>query len=267
MAITPISKFFINADKFCDNVPLLSTASNLINLFQKCVLSCIPNRIILKSHYYAYLTQKSFSRCFLLLIPLVGKFLISRWETRELIERRNVLQDSHQEVEERLKNVTLDLIEHTPEAFFSMDEEIQSDRSFLIEAAKRNPEVLQFVKPEFLKDKEFFFELIPFKLLALKYASPELLGSEEFMTQAIEINSFSLGYGASPIKDNEKFVLQAVKKCGSVIQFASQRLRREHRIIVEALKSSPIAFHCLDPDIQHLYEYTAQQVLRESRGK
>lgn len=64
-------------DEFCDYVPVVSTISNLVDLFQKAtVLPCLKKSSIDGSSYYAYLKQKSFSRCAVALIPVVGNILV-----------------------------------------------------------------------------------------------------------------------------------------------------------------------------------------------
>jgi|GEM_PF-2893599 len=65
--------FFTAFDRFSDYVPILSTVTNLIDLFQKCVVIPLMNQqSVSSSHYYTYLNQKSFLRCVLLLVPVLG---------------------------------------------------------------------------------------------------------------------------------------------------------------------------------------------------
>ncbi len=64
---------FIQVDQYCDCIPLVSTATNVVNIFSKCMLElCISDKTHLKNRYLVYLNKKSFTKCFILLIPIVG---------------------------------------------------------------------------------------------------------------------------------------------------------------------------------------------------
>ena len=73
MNITPLSGFLVKADQFCDYVPVLSTVSNLIDLF---IINIIMPRTeqsdIDQSHYYSYLKQKQWKNLITYAIPVVG---------------------------------------------------------------------------------------------------------------------------------------------------------------------------------------------------
>lgn len=85
MEINSISKYLINADMFCDNLPVISSVTNLVDLFLKCVIvpfkpkTTFKNSYQLinlkKSDYFTHLHQKSFVLCALLLIPLFGQII------------------------------------------------------------------------------------------------------------------------------------------------------------------------------------------------
>lgn len=251
MAITPISKLFINADKFCDYVPFFSTVSNLINLFQKCVLACVSNRTISKSHYYTYLNEKSFSRCILLSIPFLN-LLISVFTS----SNRKPEPELGKEGEQFERDTALNLLYEFPGAFGEVEPKFRLDKNFVYEAILKNPNVLEHVDKELLKDQAFLLKISRIIPEALGFADPELLKDETFMTQAIETNPWGLEYGSDSIKDNEKIVLSAVKKCGVVIRFGSDRCRKIHAIIIAALKNTTRALFYLDPDIRPKYDYT-----------
>lgn len=53
-------------------MPLVSSATNLINLFQKCIVLPLTDNSKIASNYYCKrLDQKSFLRCFLLVIAVI----------------------------------------------------------------------------------------------------------------------------------------------------------------------------------------------------
>ncbi|MBS4168595.1 HEAT repeat domain-containing protein [Parachlamydia sp. AcF125] len=73
--------FLSKADRVSDYIPGVSTVTNLIDLFQKCaVLPFKQKANISKSHYYSYLKQKSFSRCVVLLLPVIGNILVAIYD-------------------------------------------------------------------------------------------------------------------------------------------------------------------------------------------
>lgn len=76
-----INTFLVKADNFCDYIPCFSTVSNLIDLFQKCVIVHLINKqTVINSRYFTHLKQKSFLRCTVLLIPVIGNVLIGIYD-------------------------------------------------------------------------------------------------------------------------------------------------------------------------------------------
>ncbi|MCX6990779.1 MAG: hypothetical protein NTX49_06945 [Chlamydiae bacterium] len=66
----------IGADKGCDYIPFVSTATTIINIFQKCVILPLMNlRHIKKGKYFEYLDNKSMTRCLWLLVPIIGNLI------------------------------------------------------------------------------------------------------------------------------------------------------------------------------------------------
>src|SRR5580700_9265774 len=93
MQATTCSNFLITTDKFSSYVPFLSTVTNLVDLFQKyVVIPQMRDEDVWNSHYFTHLDQKSFSRCVILLIPIIGNIIIGildyanrQWNDREWI--------------------------------------------------------------------------------------------------------------------------------------------------------------------------------------
>lgn len=81
--MTAISRLLVKADDFSDYIPVLSTATNLVNIFQKCViLPCMTQRFITTSPYYHHLNQKSVIECALSAIPF-AKVIVCMLDTPE----------------------------------------------------------------------------------------------------------------------------------------------------------------------------------------
>lgn len=76
-----ISNYLVKTDNFCDYIPVVSSITNLVDLFQKCVvLPFMDKEAISSSHYYKYINEKSFARCFLLIIPVIGNIIIGIYD-------------------------------------------------------------------------------------------------------------------------------------------------------------------------------------------
>lgn len=65
-----IQKLLVQSDKICDYIPVLSTITNFVDLFQKyIVLPMLHRPSIETNRYFAHLDKKSPFRCVLLMIP------------------------------------------------------------------------------------------------------------------------------------------------------------------------------------------------------
>ncbi len=73
----------VRLDKFCDYIPVVSTVTNLFDLFQKCIiLPQMSEASIRASHYYTYLNyHKSYERCTVLLLPFIGNAIIHHYDS------------------------------------------------------------------------------------------------------------------------------------------------------------------------------------------
>jgi len=73
MSIGSVRSRMVSLDNFFDYVPVFSTITNIVDLFQKClVLPFMDKKNIADSHYFTHIDQKSAGRCALLLIPVIG---------------------------------------------------------------------------------------------------------------------------------------------------------------------------------------------------
>jgi hypothetical protein len=76
--ITEFSTVCVNLDRYLDYVPVLSTITNLIDIFLKYVVQPRMDETDLQTnHYLTYLDTKKLSRCLILTIPLFGNIIIA----------------------------------------------------------------------------------------------------------------------------------------------------------------------------------------------
>jgi Leucine rich repeat len=77
MQINNCSNIFIAFDIKTEFIPIVSTFSNLTNIFQKIyIIPCLRKTAINNNHYYTYLKNKSFMRCCTLLFPIIGNLAV-----------------------------------------------------------------------------------------------------------------------------------------------------------------------------------------------
>ena len=67
----------IQLDYLCDEIPFISTITNLIDLFQKYVVfPMMDESVILESHYFTHIKNKSSVRSTFLLFPIFGNLIV-----------------------------------------------------------------------------------------------------------------------------------------------------------------------------------------------
>lgn len=91
-----VNNTLISIDQICDYVPVASTVTNLVNIFEKCAFSCCSARSINSNRYFTHVKDKSILRCVILLVPILGNIIVgiydliqSRKAEAEDIERKN----------------------------------------------------------------------------------------------------------------------------------------------------------------------------------
>lgn len=81
MMISNFQYNLVKSDLISDRIPLVSTVTNLIDIFQKCLvlplLTLASSDTVKKSYYYTHLNQKSLLRCIVLCIPIIGNIYIA----------------------------------------------------------------------------------------------------------------------------------------------------------------------------------------------
>lgn len=200
----------IKIDTFADYIPVVSTVTNLVDLFFKAVV--LPT-IEKKNHYYTHIDDKSVLRCLILLIPILGNLIVAIYDlTREqgITDREIALQV----IAAELENIGL------------VGPTLRKDKQFAIEALKQDG---QKFKPS--KDVKIFQNL-----------DETLRADAEVVKVALESNTMALEFAAEALKDNEEIVNYAVDRSGLAIQFASARLRADKILAKKAVKKTAGAF-------------------------
>lgn len=162
--INSINSIYVKIDNVCDYLPGLSTVTNLVDLFQKCVtLTLISKKTILNNHYFRTLTHKSPLRCIILLIPLFGNILVGVYD---FANRKHsfkhlflpiVKKDSIalKDASDRLKNdkeIVLAAIQQNSKALYYASDELKADRTILLAAVQEFGEAIGYASDELRRD-------------------------------------------------------------------------------------------------------------------
>lgn len=78
------SERLVNFEKGADYVPFVSTVTGLAGVYQKyMLLPSMSQKQIKESVYYSYLDKKSFRRCLIVSIPILGNLIVYCLEDKE----------------------------------------------------------------------------------------------------------------------------------------------------------------------------------------
>lgn len=68
----------VKLDTYADYIPVVSSITNLVDLFLKYVFRpCVGEAQLQNNHYFAYLDTKTWLRSITLLVPVIGNILIA----------------------------------------------------------------------------------------------------------------------------------------------------------------------------------------------
>ena len=175
MAIPSLDNNLVIFDRALDYIPVVSSLKNLIQIFQKTVfLSQMQSQSISASRYYTYLSQKSFNRYFMLLVPFVGNIIVAICDfTKSRRVRKNpsyaVEQDKnvHQPASEALKGDRKIVLAAVQQVCLCSNNNINSMRnSFLFSDAEEQWPAIEEVFYSFLSFKEL--------LVGIKLGAPKI---------------------------------------------------------------------------------------------
>lgn len=156
---------------YCDYVPVVSIATNIVDLFVKTVILPYKSAVdIEKNHYYTHLKYKDEYRCLALLIfPMMTNL----W----------------------LANVAL--------AIFDLYRRKYNNKEYMLEAFKKDRYALAlYASWQLLNDRDFMLEAFKINNSAL-HSSP-LRANKDFIFDCVKINPSFYGYAGSYGIENEK---------------------------------------------------------------
>ena len=95
-------------DSTCDYIPLVSTATNMIVLFNKGVFQFLPEEIA-KNRYWTHINDKELSRCLILLVPVLGNIYIIVTDYFNYLEDQEAAVDQIQAHQQALQASAVEL--------------------------------------------------------------------------------------------------------------------------------------------------------------
>lgn len=89
-----IATTFAEIDNICDYIPFVSTASNLVDLFEKCVCKYLSKEAVGKNRYWSHINWKDVSRSLILLVPIIGNIYVAFCDYNDYQESKVLCENS-----------------------------------------------------------------------------------------------------------------------------------------------------------------------------
>lgn len=216
----------VKMDSYCDYVPFVSTITNLVDIFEKCVLlNYKNNEQIKKNPYFKHLIEKRFLRCVLVIIPVIGNIVIAFID-----HDQKKIEQNEKEFKQEVANL---LIPNLPgmndnESATSgdiIDEKIDYEK----EKVKFLNHIKQLKSEEKPETKNLFDLIFKFK------------DDFDVMLEAVKLDSFFYLDGGDEIKKNKEIILATVQNNGNLLKDinTSELTKKELKeVVIAAVKKS-----------------------------
>lgn len=233
------SHTLIKSDNICDYIPVISTLSNLTDLFLKYVRIPLANHTLppfnrSPSPYYKHLKEKHTLRCVTLLTPFIGNVIVLIYDCA-----RKILQTAFNNAK---------FIESTaaklPLLMQFANDRLKSAPEFMKKMIKIDPRMIRYASPRLLHDQEFMLtalENYPECLKILALLPPHFLPTHnaEFMLKASEIDPTMINRIDSTLLFNSQFMAKIIKIDPKMLERTSPNLLSDIVFVWEAIKIDP----------------------------
>lgn len=75
-----INNALVWTDRLCDYIPIASTITNLVDIFEKCAFSGCSSKSIKENRYITHIKDKKNLRCAILLVPILGNIIVAIYD-------------------------------------------------------------------------------------------------------------------------------------------------------------------------------------------
>ena len=165
------SNYHIKICNACDYIPVVSTFSNVVKLFNNCIVEPLKNKNLNnKSWIDNHLKNKKVLRNLILLVPVIG----------------NIIYVIYDLVNTIIFYKTLSLVKLNPVALKYAADELKKDREIVLAAVKNDGLALEYAADELKKDRDFILAAVKINGLALEYASDELKKDRDIVLAAVK---------------------------------------------------------------------------------
>lgn len=205
--VTNFPSLLIKADTFCDYVPVLSTISNLVDLFQKYVIVPILTEKGKENHYYKHIKEKSSLRSIALLVPMIGNICIAIFD---IPSKKKVLF--------LIKKFSISLKRFT---------KFQDEKEVVLAACQNGGLELKFASEKLKNDKDVVKLAISKSFYALNFASESLKDDKEIVLSALKQHGgFQLKFASEKLKQDQEVVKAAMNTSIFVVGFADEASKK-----------------------------------------
>jgi hypothetical protein len=229
--VTLPSKILIGMDDVFDYIPLVSTLTNLVDIFIKYViLPHLSAESVQNNHYYSHLEQKQLWRCLVLSIPCgIGNLALGIYDF------------CHRKWND--KAYMLDLVQRDEWAFQRASAKIKNDREVVIAAVTFKGTCFLYASERLQNDREVVLATVRSFGAMLADVSEIFRQDREIVMAAVTQRGTALQYAAEHLKDDYDIALAAVTQNGAALEYVSQELRDNYQISAAALFQERLARH------------------------
>ncbi len=225
-------------DVICDLIPVISTVSNCVNVFQKAIAivanaSEATDQKEVKSHYYTHLEAKSFLFCSVCLIPVIGNVItfIYYFGYKKYGDKEAIVKALKEIRGDDAQNKQIELVK-------SVSPWLRDDADFMANVVKLNSKLLEFASDRLKDDRDFMKSSINSNRELLRFASDRLQEDPEFIQNLVmnacsfeEVQMTFMKSISPRLKDNGDFMTSIVQSKGKLLEFASNRLKDDPAFI------------------------------------
>ncbi len=192
-------RLLIFADNISDKVPVISSASNLYDIFAK--MAFVPPKTEPSNNpYIRHLRDKSYARCVILLLPFLGNIVVGLYD----LANRKWNDSGYVSRAVRLNGLD----------FAKASSRLKGDNVIVNMAFCQNVDALQFATPELRNHGEFMRARIELKPQAAKYLGKELQENIRFIRYLLSKYPKAVKHiltACPALQNNKDFIVNIIK--------------------------------------------------------
>lgn len=257
------SNYSVNLFAKSDSIPVISSFTNLYIIFQKFVVLPFKDKEeIQQVHIYQYMKQKTYSRCIILLFPIIGNIVIGIYDFYE--KKKNKIDVGGPQKNDVLKVQILDDSGGKSEGSDAKNEVLSEDETIgdsveKLEGSAHEGSVQEKINlpveieksPEelVLMGKEEAIAILQKDGMKLQFLSAELKGDPEVVEVAYQQKPDSLKYASKAA------ILNIVKKDGMALEY-SGKFKTDLEVVLAAYEENHVS-------LKFAANYVMQKVLNK----